>query len=462
MPNPAVWDEQRAIDELWDRSDYERGRITDPFGGDEAAERGLRRTGALLAALGNPQDACPVVHVAGSKGKGSTSAMAEAILRAAGCHTGLFTSPHLHAFRERIALDGVPVPGAHFAALCQSATRAAREVERADPGLGRVTTFELVTAMGFLGFARADCDVAVVEVGLGGRWDATNVVDPLVAVVTRIDLEHTAILGDTLALIAAQKAAIIKPGRPAVVGPQPAEARAVFRARAAATGSPLLVGGVDWQTAGTWRDLTLAGPWGTFDHLALALPGAYQVENAGTAVAACWVAAESGLPVTSAAIREGLATTRWPGRFERVTAEGRTLLLDGAHTPAAAAALAAAVAEELPGVRATAVVGISRDKDAAEILGALAPVLGRVVATRSANPRAADAATVEAAARRLGLPTGSAATVAAALRIARSDPAPLVLVTGSLFTVADAREVLGIGVPDPPPRPGPARVDGVD
>ena len=462
MPNPAVWDEQRAIDELWDRSDYERGRITDPFGGDEAAERGLRRTGSLLAALGNPQAACPVVHVAGSKGKGSTSAMAEAILRASGCRTGLFTSPHLHAFRERIALGGEPVPGADFAALCQSATRAARRVEHADPNLGRVTTFELVTAMGFLAFARADCDIAVVEVGLGGRWDATNVVDPLVSVVTRIDLEHTAILGDTLAKIAAQKAAIIKPGRPAVVGPQPPEALEVFRARAAATASPLLVGGVDWQAAGTWRDLTLTGPWGTLDRLALALPGAHQAENAGTAVAACWVAAEAGLPVTTDAIRAGLAATRWPGRFERVEAGGRTLVLDGAHTPAAAAALAAAVAEEFPGLRATAVVGISRDKDALEILGALAPVLGRVVATRSANPRAAAAATVAAAARRLGLPTETAGTVAEALRAARPEPASPVLVTGSLFTVADAREALGLGVPDPPPRPGPRREDEVD
>lgn len=454
-----AWTYDEALDELWRRSNYERGYISNPFGAPEQAEIGRRRVRALMAALGDPQRGPAMLHVAGSKGKGSTVAMLDAVLRASGRRVGRFTSPHLHSFRERIAIDDEPVTEATFGTLTREATAAAERVERDEPGLGRVSTFELLTAMGFLAFAQAVCEVAVIEVGLGGLYDATNLVEPLVSVITRIDLEHTAVLGDTLAAIAAQKAGIIKPGRPVAVSPQPAEAAAVFVEAAGRFGSPLLLGGRDWRIDGDATSFRAVGPWGDEADLRLGLPGRYQLENAGTALATLWLADRAGLPIAEPAVRAGLAAARWPGRFERVEADGVEIVLDGAHTPAAATALAASLAAAYPGRRAHVVLGISRDKDAATLARALAPVAASFVATRSANPRAADAVAVEhaLAASGLDIPTARAEPAAAALALAmdaaRRDERPLVVATGSLFVVADAREALGLGAPE---RFGPA------
>jgi len=450
-PRDAYADALRAV---WARSDFERGRVANPFVDAAAGERGLRRTAALLARLGRPQDRFGALHVAGSKGKGSTAAMLDAVLRAAGWGTGLYTSPHLHTVRERVAIDGVPIAEDRFAGLAERVEAAAAAIEREDRGLGGVTTFEVLTAIGFLAFAEAGCCLVVVEVGLGGSWDATNVLTPLVSVITRLDLEHTAILGRTLPEIAAAKAGIVKPGVPVVVAPQAAEALAVVERAAAEHGAPQLVGDRDWRVAGGWRRFDAVGPWGEYRGLRLGLPGAHQVENAGLALAALWALHPAGIAVPAEAVRDGLATVAWPGRFERVVRPGEaTVILDGAHTPASAAALAAALAAEFPGERAVVVLGTSADKEPAALVGALAPVAKAVVATRADHPRAMTAEAVAAgvAAGVAELPVEAAAGVPAALAraAALAGPEGLVLVTGSLFVVAGAREALGLARPDP-------------
>ena len=453
MREAPGWTYRDALAAIWARSSYERGYIANPFADPASGERGLRRTAVLLDRLGRPQDHYGAVHVGGSKGKGSTCAMLAAVLRAAGYRVGLSTSPHLHTWRERITVDGEPVDEPTFAALTCRAVTAAEALEAEEPDLGRITTFELLTAMGLDHFAAAGCDVAVVEVGLGGTYDATNVLTPLVAAITRLDLEHVAALGDTLEAIAGAKAGIVKPGRPVVVSPQPPEALAVIEAAAVERASPLLAGDRDWYWSGSWRRFDAVGPWGHYGELRLGLPGAHQVENACTALAALWCLRDAGLPVAEAAIRKGLARVTWPGRFERVIRpQAPAVVLDGAHTPAAAAALATALAEEYPGRRAVVVLGTSADKDAAALARALAPVASTVVATRSGNPRAADAETVATGPRQVGLTAEVVPDVrqAVARAIELAGPAGLVLVTGSLFVVAEARETLGLGQPDPP------------
>ncbi len=407
---------------------------------------------ALLDRLGAPHRRYGVVHVAGSKGKGSTSAIAALALASAGHRTGLATSPHLHSWRERIVVDGEPVSEGVFADLAERTEAAAVATEVASRELGGVTTFELVTAMGFLAFAESGCDIAVVEVGLGGEWDATNVVDPVVSAISRIDLEHTAILGPTAESIAAAKAGIVKPGRPVVVGAQPPGVLAVFEHRANDTRSPLHAAGRDWATVGGWRRFDLTGPWGAWCDLTSALPGDHQLENVGLAAGALWCAGTAGFETGEAAFRWAVAGVRSPGRFERIVpAAGPPVVLDGAHTPAAAAAFAAALRDAFPDRLATAVVGLSADKDAVAVVAALAPAVRGVVATRADSPRAADPAALGEAARGTGLPAIVVPTVSEALARARdvAGPVGLIAVTGSLFVVAEAREALGLAVPDP-------------
>ena len=455
MPHAEAddWDYLAALRAIWERSGYDRGFISNPFWGDDAARLGLRRTAALLARLGHPQARYGIVHVAGSKGKGSTCAVLDAILIAAGYRTGRYTSPHLHAFRERIAVGGDPIDEATFARLTRRALDVARELERDEPALGAVTAFELTTAMALDAFAETGRDLAIVEVGLGGTLDATNVVEPLVAAITALDLEHTAVLGTTLPAIAAQKAGIIKPGRPVVVSPQRPEALAVIEGMAHERGSRVLVGGRNWTWSGTWRRFDALGPWGGLRDLRLGLVGPHQVENACTALAAAWLLAETGWRIPESALRTGLAAAHWPGRFERVThPAGAAVILDGAHTEASAAALAAALAVEEPDRPAVIVIGTMSDKDPAAIAAALAPVAARFVATAAKTPRAAPAAATASGAALSGRPvtvvSGVAPALAAAVELA--GPQGLAVVTGSLAVIAEAREALGLGVGDPP------------
>ena len=441
-----------ALAAIWERSGYDRGFISDPFAGDDAARRGLIRTTAMLDVLGNPHERVRLIHVAGSKGKGSTTVLTDAMLRAAGLRSGRFTSPHLHSYRERFVVDGQPISEDAFAGLTGETIAAMREVEATNPSLGGVTAWELSTAMALQWFAQRECAVAVIEVGLGGTLDATNVIDPVVSAITRLDLEHTAVLGETLAEIASNKAGIIKPGRPSVTVDQSPEALAVIEARAGEVGSDLLIGGRDWVVEGDEDGFAVIGPWGRVDDLRTSLVGPHQVENAGLAVAALRAGFGDDAAIDAAAIRAGLRDVQFPGRFERVPAtRGPAIILDGAHTPVAAEALAVALTRHLPAGRFTFVVGMMQDKRPESFLTPLIDQADRWIVAEPDSPRRMPADLLMTALTSLGQRVEWAPSITAAVERARED-GEVVVVTGSLTTVAEARVHLGLGSPDPPPR----------
>jgi dihydrofolate synthase/folylpolyglutamate synthase len=439
---------------------------------------GLERIEALLDHLGRPEAALRILHVAGTNGKGSVSALAEAILRAAGRRTGLYTSPHLRDLAERIRIDG--------AVITREAL--ARQVERLAAPLeaGAVTFFEAMTAVALGAFRDAGVEVAVLEVGLGGRWDATNVGAALCSVITRIDYDHQEYLGHRLEEIAAEKAAIIRnPAGVALSAAQPPEAMAVIEARCRAVGVPLLVErrdlrveevGADLRgqrvhfhqvaapaaagSAGGLRSSGDAAPargepgWALRD-VELALLGRFQPGNAILAVGAARALAErAGFEVPDAAIRAGCASVRWPGRFQVFPGRGGrpAIVLDGAHNPGGAAALAASLTHTFPGARVTLVVGISADKDRAGILKALAPLAAHVVLTAATNPRATPPAELAAALPPVEARVTLAPGVGEGLAAALAEPADVVCVAGSLFLVGDALAWLEArGAHHPPP-----------
>lgn len=436
-----------ALSYIAQRAGYERGFVQNPFADDDVAAFGLLRTRAVLAALGDPQDRLKIVHVAGTKGKGSTATTVATLAQAAGRSTGLYATPHLHTFRERIQIDLAPIGEPAFIALVRAGRLAVEDAEQAHPELGGITAFELVTALALRAFADAGVDLAVVEVGLGGRLDATNVVDPQVAVITAVSYDHTAILGDTLEQIASEKGGIIKPGRTVVIGPQQPAARDVLVGIAEQRGSPVLRAGPDWLTGGDWRHARFEGPWGTLSGVELALIGRHQVENAGTALMAAW-AFDSSLLADEPQVRAGLAAVRWPARFEVVGREP-VVVIDGAHNVDSIERMVETVRDFHGGDPVCVVLGTSRDKDVKGMLRALAPSTGRLLAVQSANPRAWEAGALAALARSLGIVTSEHQRVAEALVAARAaaGPAGLVLVTGSLYVAAEAREALGLAEP---------------
>jgi dihydrofolate synthase/folylpolyglutamate synthase len=382
---------------------------------------GLERVERALVALGHPERAAPVLHVAGTNGKGSTCAMAAAALRVAGRRTGLYTSPHLSAFNERIQVDGAPLDDQALARAV-AAVRAACPWHEAGAPEERLTYFEVATLAAWVHFAAAQVDVAVVEVGLGGRLDATNAASPAVTAVARIGLDHTRWLGDTVEAVAREKAGILKPGVPAVFhAVQPPGVLEVLAAEATSRRAPWSVAPASWS-----------GP--------LALVGPHQQGNAGLAVAALRALGRAGVPVGEAAIAEGLATARWPGRLERV--EG--VLLDGAHNPDGAAALAAALAALHPGRPVELVFGVLEDKDHAGMLRALAGATRRLHLVAPASARARPPAELAGLARTLGLEADLHDGVGAALACARAaagEGTPVV-VAGSLYLVGEARALL--------------------
>jgi dihydrofolate synthase/folylpolyglutamate synthase len=398
-------------------------------GGEHAGMRpGLERIETLLEALGNPERRYTLVQVAGTNGKGSVAAMLAAILKADGRRVGLYTSPHLVSFRERIRVDGEAIAEDDVA---DGFDAIATLVARLD-----ATMFEASTALALDHFAREAVDVAVLEVGLGGRLDATTVGTPAVTALARIDLDHQEVLGATLAAIAAEKAAIIRSGV-AVSAAQAPEAADVLVARAAAVGVPLLVEGRELSVRVRARDLdaqTLdaAGPGWRLEGLRLPLLGVYQPSNALVALAAA-----RALGVRDAACREGLARARWPGRFEVLRARDRIVVLDGAHNPAGAAALAASLTEWFGDTPLTLVFGALRDKDAPGMLAALAPRARRLIVTASSSPRAARPEALRNAA-----PAGATVELAdsapEALALAAREPrTPILCVAGSLSLLGD-------------------------
>ncbi len=438
-----------ALRRLQARADYGRGYVSDPFWGDEAARLGLRRMETLLERFSHPDRQYPIIHVAGSKGKGSTCAFAASILAAAGYRVGLTMSPHLHSFRERIVVGGEMISEEAFASLIVGVDAEATSLENDRPKLGRCTAFELLTTMALVHFAASECDAAVVEVGMGGRLDSTNVVMPAVSVVTPLDYEHTAVLGSSLAEIAANKAGIIKPGRPVVVAEQQAEALAVINEEARRNESPLWLSGRDWRVEGDWRRFTAHGPWGTYGGLRTGIAGDHQMANAALALAAV-TAAQDVFCVTEAAARWGIERAVLSGRFEVVMVEGQAIVMDGAHTPLAAIALANTFREAFAGRRAVLVVGTADDKKIDELAGALAPISTRVLATSSGSRRAMETKRVAKAFRAYTVEVEQVRTVGEALARARfvAGAENPVLITGSFNVVSEAREALGLAISD--------------
>jgi dihydrofolate synthase/folylpolyglutamate synthase len=439
-----VWDYVAALRYLLTLPNWETAQP------DRAPRQDLERPRALYRALGLLPPPYPVAIIAGTNGKGSTAAMLESILRQAGRRTGLYTQPHLHTYRERIQVDREPIAPEAFAAGVARVREAITQVARDAPALGPVTTYEATTALALLHFAERGIEVGVLEVGLGGRLDATNTVDAQVAVLTPIDLDHTRVLGDTPEAIAAEKAAVIKPGAIAVSAPQRPAVAAVIAATAAARGATLRVVG---DGAARLEGTTIVTPRARYPDLRLGLLGNHQWTNALTAVAAAEALSERGVAAPVEAIVPGLAYARWPGRLEILDPGPPPVLVDGAHNPAGAAVLAAALEHHFPGMRRLLVLGVSADKDINGIVAALASVVDRVYATEAHQPRAMPRARVLAAARAAGLRAQSIPTVSAAIRHAQRQRGPndLIVVAGSLYVVAEARAALGCAGPSDPP-----------
>jgi len=415
---------------------------------------GLATIQRLLALVGDPHLETASIHIGGTNGKGSTAAMLAAILRAAGYRTGLYTSPHLLSFAERIQVDGKPIDEAEIVectralkALCT--THFAPETTSA-PGdrLPHPTFFELTTAMAFLHFRRRGVNAAVIEVGLGGRLDATNAIQPRVAVITNIALEHEEYLGRTLAAIAAEKAGIVKPGSPVVTAAR-GEALAVIRETAARLHAPLIAIPETYRWAVresgfAGQVFDLEGPRRRYEALRVSLVGRHQVENAVLAVAAAEASEDQGFSLDTAAIRRGLADARWPGRLHIVQERPR-IILDGAHNPAGAEALAAFLAEHRAELgRLILVFGVLKDKNWEAMLGVLAPFAHEVILTYPPSKRGADPAVLVPAARRHARATvAENPETALAMARAAAQAEDTILVAGSLYTVAAALQALG-------------------
>jgi dihydrofolate synthase/folylpolyglutamate synthase len=403
----------------------------------------LSRVERLLAAVGDPHTCFPAIHIAGTKGKGSTAALCEACLRAAGYRTGAYTSPHLHTFRERIQVAGQKIDREQVVAL-------ADEIRQVIERVPDVTTFEAITAMGFLYFARAEVDVAVVEVGLGGRLDATNVLTPEVSVITSLSLDHTYLLGETLAEIAYEKAGIIKPGIPVVSAPQRAEAMSVLETISRERGSPLTEIGRDWRyepgpadlDGQTFTILRDAGDASGLDgEYWMPLLGRHQLENAASAIAALDILRQRDFCIPVEAVREGVRTVHWPGRLE-VLARDPLIVGDCAHNPYSARVLRQALEEWFPNRRWVLIFGASVDKDVAGILEALLPICEYIIVTRSDHPRAATPTELADVVASVGSGAEISVNVNKSLRrgLTMLDPDSGLLVTGSIFLVADVRE----------------------
>lgn len=416
----------------------------------------LRRMYQIMSRLGNPQDAAPSVHITGTKGKGSTSAMLAAALFASGYDTGLYTSPHLLDMRERIQVNGQPIPVTDLIALVERLKPHFEAVHQAAL-YGKLTTFEVLTALGFAYFGQRAAGFQVLEVGLGGRLDATNIIShPQVCIITSISYDHTEVLGDTLAKIAAEKSGIIKPGCVVVIPPQADEAREVIERRCRELGVKLLQAGRDV----TWRglDYSLAGQeievTGRLGRYRINLPllGDHQMENAAVAITALEVLQERGFHITEKSIIEGLNGVKWHGRFQ-ILRRQPLVIADGAHNHDSARKLRLTLEKycNLPAdskhsaMPAILVFGASSDKNIAAVIAELMPVFNRVVVTASHNLRAMALHRLKTAFDGYDVETTVTADTASALKqaLALAGDSGIICVTGSLFVVAEALELMG-------------------
>lgn len=446
-----------VLDWLESRVNFERQSPSGPGG---TRSFGLGRMRRLLALLGSPHRALPVIHVAGTKGKGSTVAMIAAILERSGLRVGRYLSPHVHRLEERICVDSRPIPAA---ALERAFAAVIPAVERIDAAARRrgtrgPTWFEAVTAAAFVHFAHERVDVAVLETGLGGRLDATNVCRPLVSVITPVSLDHTAVLGPTVRHIATEKAGIVKRGCPLVCGARDPEARAVVVETARRRRTPLLLVDRDYRCdyvppadpsrldGGTLRYTPLQGAvGGESANYALAMAGAHQAENAGMAVATVRLLRTRGIRVPETAVRRALASVRLPARIERI-ASRPLVVVDAAHNAASMRSLVGALEEAIDATRrrgapVVLVFAASADKAIEEMLSIAAGRFDRVVVTRSAtSPRAAPIERLQAACAAAGLPRPATADrPTAALSIARKAAGSrgMICVAGSFFLAGE-------------------------
>ena len=421
-------------------------------------EPSLEAIAALMDLMGNPQRAFPVVHITGTNGKTSTARMVERLLRELGLRTGRFTSPHLVDVRERIAFDGEPVDAVRFVAAWDDVAPYLAMVDEGARAAGEplINYFQVLTAMAFSAFADAPVDVAVVEVGLGGRWDSTNVADGQVAVITPVGIDHERLLGYTVDAIAAEKAGIIKAGAIAVIAAQLPGAAEVIYERVAEVGARLVLEGQQFgvlrrAVAVGGQVVSIKGIGGDYDNLFLPLHGAHQANNLACAIAAVESFFGGGeQPLDMDVVREAVAGMDSPGRLE-VVRTSPTVVIDAAHNPSGATVVAEAVGEAFSFRRLVCFVAVLRDKDAAGILEALEPVLDEVVLTRTTSPRAAEPDELAAVARDLfgedrvhvarHLP--DALDLAVTLAEQEGEVGAGVLVTGSVTLAAEVRTLMG-------------------
>jgi dihydrofolate synthase/folylpolyglutamate synthase len=421
----------------------------------------LQYVRTLVNALGNPQSRFKSVLIAGTNGKGSTAATLSSILIAAGHRTGLFTSPHLVRVNERICINGQPISNDDFSAVYDRVEAAAQKLVVAGELPWHPSFFEMLTAMAFLHFAETGVEVAVLEVGMGGRLDATNIVEPLVSVITDISLDHQKFLGDTITEIAGEKAGIIRPNGIVVTLPQHPQANAVIgntvleRGAQAISAVPYVppVSPGAAALGGSTRNRYPLDVMGEQILVDSPLVGRHQLRNIALAVATAEQLNAAGVKITPRDIERGLRETRWPGRFQTIpaTEDSPEILLDVAHNPAGAWALRSALSERYPDRPITMIFGIMRDKAVAEVVQILFPVAQQVIVTHANNPRSAEPSEIRALAEGIITDIHQESSVAAALSSAGLQPGEptkganantLVVITGSIYIVGEALALL--------------------
>jgi len=430
---------QQALDFIYSFIDYERQR--DPH---VKTNWDLTRVEALLGRLGNPHFKAKTIHISGSKGKGSIAAMIASVLTKAGYNTGLYTSPHLHFYNERIRVNNRLISNEEIVELI---ARIKPEVETInnEATYGKLTTFEVTTALGFCYFAQNKVDFQVIEVGLGGRLDATNVLRPDVCVITPISYEHTDLLGNTLTAIATEKAGIIKKGSIVVNSPQTDEAdKAIAKACRKQRAILIRVGkAVTYHGTGfsdTQQSLVVNGRLDNYE-LTIPLLGQYQVSNAATAVAALEVLIEKDNKIPSKSIVQGMKEVNWEGRLQ-VISRHPLVVVDGAHNQDSAQKLRQALEQYFEFEKAILIIGMSSDKDLSGIVKELAPTFPQVIVTRSRHPRAMETAPIAAEFRKHGIEAQQTEDISISLPLALSltGQKDIICVTGSLFVAAGAIE----------------------
>ena len=430
---------QQALDYLYSFVDYES--MPRPR---DAEHYDLRRMDELLERLGNPHLGARTVHIAGTKGKGSVAAMIASVLTKSGYRTGLYTSPHLHTFNERIRIDGNLITDEDVTALVNK-LRPEEEVVNEKATYGKLTTFELITVLGFMYFNLKNVDFQVVEVGLGGRLDATNVVQPDVSVITTIGFDHMEVLGNTITKIATEKAGIIRQDGIVVSSPQVIEVEKVIgrvcqekNAKLIKVGGDVTFQGQEYDIEG--QKLRVNGRRDTYE-VTIPLIGDHQLINAATAVATLEVLAEKGFAITKETMREGLARVKWPGRLQLLSKKP-LLVVDGAHTPESARKMRESLEKYFNFDKAVLIIGSSSDKDISGIARELTPLFEKVVITRSIHPRSMPADNIVKEFRSRGVETTVVENFSEVLPTALSlaGENDLVCATGSLFIVAGVIE----------------------